>query len=132
MESSHLRYGIPVDTWDAAKGEARREMIRVARREDQIPYSVLTHHICRTTGLCFEPQDRRFHEMLGEISEVENVVERGMLSVVVVHKDDDGLPGSGFFKLASRLGRTWTSKVDFWIEESKRVYAVWERRPESD
>ena len=131
MESGHLKYGIPVDTWDEAKEEARREMTRVARCEDQIPYSDLAKHICRTTGLCLEPHDPRFHEMLGEISKAEDAAGRGMLSVVVVHKDDDGLPGTGFFKLASRLGRPWTSKVDFWIEESKRVYAAWSRRPES-
>ncbi|MDE0394271.1 MAG: hypothetical protein OYK82_05780 [Gammaproteobacteria bacterium] len=126
------RFGIPEDTWNTAKNAACREMSRAARREDQISYSDLAQHICRTTGLCFEPYDPRYHEMLGEISKAEDAAGRGMLSVVVVHKDDDGLPGPGFFKLASRLGRTWRSKVDFWIEESKRVYAVWERRPESD
>lgn len=120
-----LKHGIPENLWSAAKKEARQEMVRVARCEDQIPYSDLADHICRTTGLCFEPHDRRFHEMLGEISTAEDAARRGMLSVVVVHKDGDGLPGPGFFKLASRLGRTWTSKLDFWIEESKQVYAVW-------
>lgn len=120
-----LKYGISENLWSAAKEKAREEMVRVARCEDQTPYSDLADHICRTTGLCFEPHDRRFHEMLGEISTAENAAGRGMLSVVVVHKDDDGLPGTGFFKLASRLGRSWTSKLDFWIEESKRVYAAW-------
>ena len=128
MTLDPLKYGIVEGLWNRAKEEARREMIRVAGGEDLIPYSVLARHICRMTGLCFEPHDRPFHEMLGEISEAENEERRGMLSVVVVHKDGDGRPGPGFFKLARRLGRDTSDEVRFWIEELNEVHNEWSKR----
>ena len=42
--------------------------------------------------------------LLGEISEHEHGKNRPLLSVVVIHKDNN-MPGPGFFKLAKRLGR---------------------------
>jgi hypothetical protein len=42
--------------------------------------------------------------MLGEIS-LEGAAGRGMLSVIVVHKDGDMQPGPGFFELAEELDR---------------------------
>lgn len=47
----------------------------------------------------------------------EDVERRGMLSVVVVHKDGDGKPAPGFFKMARELGRDTSDEVAFWIEE---------------
>ena len=119
------KYGIPMDVWDAAKEEARREMSRMARRENQISYGDLAKHICRTKRLCFEPQDSRFHEMLGEISEAENAAGRGMLSVLVVRQDGDKRPGPGFFKLARKLCRDTSDKEAFWVKELRKVYCAW-------
>ena len=41
---------------------------------------------------------------LDEISGHEHVNGRPLLSVVVVHRDGDQMPGEGFFRLARRLG----------------------------
>jgi hypothetical protein len=52
-----------------------------------------------------------------------------MLSVVVVHKDGDQRPGSGFFDLAAELGYIVTDRDQFWIEMLRKVYGNWARRP---
>lgn len=63
--------------------------------------------------------------MLGEISEEEDSRGRGMLTVLVVHKNGEMRPGPGFSDLASRLGRD-TSDIDAcWIAEYERVTTAW-------
>jgi len=63
--------------------------------------------------------------MLGEISEEQNAAGRGMLSVIVVHKDGDMQPGPGFFQLAKKLGRDTSDKTTCWVEELRRVHGHW-------
>lgn len=63
--------------------------------------------------------------MLDEISDEEDQAGRGMLSVIVVHKSGDQKPGSGFFKLAKKLGRETSDTDKCWIEELNRVYSYW-------
>jgi hypothetical protein len=65
--------------------------------------------------------------MLGEISEAEDAAGRGMLTVIVVHKQGDMQPGPGFFDLAKRLGRDTTDIVKCWVDELKKVHAYWSR-----
>ena len=96
LTSHNLKYGIPRDLWNAAKEEARTVMIEVARRGCTVSYSDLVQRI---GAYQFGPQDPPFHHLLGEISTAENAAGRGMLSVLVVHKDGDKRPGPGFFKL---------------------------------
>lgn len=43
--------------------------------------------------------------MLGEVSVEEEAADRGLLSVLVVHKVGDMQPGPGFFELANELGQ---------------------------
>ena len=66
--------------------------------------------------------------LLGEISEVEDTAGRGMLSVVVV-RQDNWLPGGGFFQLAESRGRDVSDRMKCWTEEFKRVQAAWAQRP---
>jgi len=63
--------------------------------------------------------------ILGEISTAEHEAGRGMLSVVVVHKSGDGMPGAGFLELARSLGRDTGDRVEFWASELDRVYRTW-------
>ncbi len=50
---------------------------------------------------------------------------RGMLTVIVVHRDGDMEPGPGFFELARELGRDTSDILRCWIEELKKVHKVW-------
>ena len=100
-------------------------MVEAASCEDTISYTAVAERIGRVSGCVIEPTDPRFHDLLGEISTEEDAEKRGMLSVVVVHKDGDRKPGSGFFKLARELGRETSDEVAFWIEELTKVHSVW-------
>jgi len=65
-------------------------------------------------------------EMLGEISTYEHQHGRPMLSVVVIHRDNN-MPGEGFFKLARYLG-VYRGNDDFlfFINELRKVHDYWQ------
>lgn len=115
-------FGFSAAQWDAAKSEARKAMIQRARREDTLSYTELVSEIL---AVRLEPRDIRLDTLLCEISTEEDRGKRGMLSVVVVHKSDDQLPGQGFFDVAEKLGRDTTDRVTCWVNELKRVHNYW-------
>ena len=117
-------FGISKDTWETAKSQARTMMIERARKRGTIPYSDLVQVI---TAIQFKPRDIRLFHLLGEISSEEDAASRGMLTVVVVHKNGDMQPGPGFFELAKHLGRNTTDILKCWISELKRVHAIWSK-----
>ena len=110
MKRDNFDHGYPEKAWEAARAEARDAMIAVAARRRLIPYSDLVAGI---RSLDLEPQGDRLAHLLGEISTAEHAAGRGMLTVVVVHKHGDGMPGAGFFELARSLGRDTRDKVAF-------------------
>jgi hypothetical protein len=64
--------------------------------------------------------------LLGEISEQMHSEGKPMLSAIVVNRQE-GMPGSGFFKLAVQLGKlprgaTRQEERAFWEEELRAVY----------
>ena len=122
-----LQHGFPEDTWNAAKEEARGIMIDRAKVRGMIPYSDLVKQI---TSIELEAQDPRLFDMLGEISSEEDAEGRGMLTVLVVHKQGDMQPGPGFFELAQRLGRDTGDILKCWVEELHRVHAIWSKSTE--
>ena len=89
-----------------------------------IPYSELVRKM-RTIRL--EAHDPRLFALLGEISTNEDAEGRGMLTVIVVHKDGDMQPGPGFFELANSLGRDTSDIMKCWVDEFKKVHAYWAR-----
>jgi hypothetical protein len=116
------RYGYAPEAWDAAREEMRRLLIARARAGQTIAYSELVEHV-KTIRL--EPDSHALAAMLGEISEEEDALGRGMLTVLVVHKDGDLRPGPGFFKLAKRLERDTSDLERCWVEEFNRILSVW-------
>lgn len=115
-------YGYLISDWRKAKEEMRGILIEHAKIQRTIPYSTLAAMI---QTIHIEPDSYGFFEMLGEVSRAENAAGRGMLTVLVVHKDGDMQPGPGFYKLAKELGRDTTDLVKCWIDELKAVYAKW-------
>lgn len=116
------RYGFSEETWAAGKEEMRQAMIQRAKVRGMIPYSELVETV---TEFDMEPNSYTFAAMLGEISSEEDAAGRGMLSVIVVHKDGDMQPGPGFFELAGELGRDTSDILKCWVEELKKVHRVW-------
>jgi hypothetical protein len=120
-QSSENRYGYGVGAWEGAKAEAVKEISAQARRESTITYTDLTKRI---HSIAFGPSDYAFHYLLYEISVEEDGAGRGLLSALVVRKED-GMPGDGFFDLAQKLGRDITDRVRCWTEEIRLVFSKW-------
>lgn len=122
MKRDSFDHGFSDRAWNAAKKEARRVMVNVARRRSLISYSDLVREI---KSCALEPHDPRLDHLLGQIAEAEDEAGRGLLTVVVVHKTGDKIPGPGFFKMAQSRGRDTSDRVEFWISELQRVHDVW-------
>ena len=125
MKREDFDHGYPTEDWEAAKTEARRSMIAVAARGSVIYYSRLVAEI---TSINLEPQSPQLAHMLGEISTEEHEAGRGLLTVVVVHKSGDQMPGPGFFELARSLGHDTDDRVGFWASELENVHREWSCR----
>lgn len=115
-------YGYEPHEWQAAKSEMRDALIERARVRGMIPYSELVEKI---TSISLEPNSFALAAMLGEVSSEEDAEDRGMLSVIVVHKVGDMQPGPGFFELAKELGRNTSDILKCWIDELKKVHGTW-------
>lgn len=102
------------------KEEMRSALISRARDGRPISYTDLTGQV---HAINFSPDDHALHYMLGQVSEEEDAAGRGMLSVIVIHRDGDMMPGTGFFKLAKKLGRDTSDLLRCGSEETTRVYA---------
>lgn len=119
-----MPHGFPSKAWNTAKEEARAVLISRARTRGMIPYSELAAQI---TAVRFEAHEASFWAFLGELSAEENAADRGMIFVIVVHKNGDMQPGPGFFELASSLGRDTSDILACWVDEFKKVHAYWSK-----
>ena len=125
MKRGNFDHGFSEDAWEAARGEARDALIAVAARRRVIAYSAVVAEI---RSLDLEPHGDRLAHLLGEISTAEHEAGRGMLTVVVVDKQGDQMPGTGFFQLAASLGHDAKDREAFWIGELEKVYGAWAGR----
>ena len=124
MRRKQFNHGFPEDVWEAGKAEARAAIIAVAAHGTVIAYSDLVSEI---ESCNLEPQSPQLAHMLGEISTEEHSAGRGMLTVVVVHKHGDLMPGPGFFELARSLGHDTDDREAFWVGELAEVHREWSR-----
>jgi hypothetical protein len=118
------KYGFEDSDWSLAKNEVKEILIERAKVRGMIPYSELVRKIA---SIQVEAHDPRLFHLLGEVSTEENASGRGMLTVIVVHKDGDMQPGPGFFELAKSLGRDTSDILSCWIKELNKVHAYWGR-----
>jgi len=116
------KYGYEEQKWDAAKAEMREALVERAKVRGMIPYSELVEKIMTIE---LEPNSFALAAMLGEVSTEEAEADRGMLSVLVVHKVGDMQPGPGFFELAGQLGRDTSDILKCWVDELKKVHRAW-------
>lgn len=123
------RYGHEPEVWERAKEEITRILGERASAKTTISYSELVQQV---QTVRFEPDSNALAAILGEISTEEDEAGRGMLSVVVVHKDGDKMPGPGFFDLAKRLGRDPTDRLAAWATEMDAVQRAWSRPSRRD
>ena len=119
------QYGFDFVAWEQAKAEARDVIVQRARQRARIPYSELVSHIGAITIAYNDP---RLSYFLDEISSEEDEQGRGLLTVIVVHKQGDMQPGPGFFEMAQRRGRNTSDELRCWVEEFNRVHDYWANR----
>jgi hypothetical protein len=120
------KYGYETRDWDAARAEIVAILGERARNaRGPITYGALAGQL---KSISIEPHQFAMFAMLGEISEDEDSLGRGMLSAYVVSAET-GLPGGGFFELAEKLGRRADDRLAFWVGEIKRVDETWRRAP---
>jgi len=117
-----LPYGFSDDEWESAKKEVKEILIERAKLRGMMPYSELVENI---QSINVEAHDQRLFHLLEEVSSEEDADGRGMLTVIVVHRNGDMQPGPGFFDLAGRLGRDTTNILECWIEELHKVHRYW-------
>jgi hypothetical protein len=108
--------------WAKAKDEIRRILIDQANQGQTIPYTDLVTQI---KSMDLRRDSPALWNILGEISTDEDAAGRGMLTVIVVHGVGNMRPGSGFFKLAKKLGKEIPDQQAFWMTELKRVHEYW-------
>ena len=113
---SDSTYGYPLKVWEQAKKEAIQGILAGASK-GPVSYSTLAKRI---RSINFDPHDFAFHHLLGQISVEEDAAGRGMLSVLVV-RQEDGMPGAGFFDLAQKMGRDVRDKERCWSDEAGLV-----------
>jgi hypothetical protein len=119
----YATWGHQVELWSTAKTEAKGVLERVAKAgRDLIFYSELNRKI---TSIRFEPDGHDFHGLLGQLSGESDEEGKGMISALVVHKEDRR-PGKGFFTLARALGRDVSDPDKCWADEVKHVYGAFE------
>ena len=102
--------------------QARQVLIPVAQSEQMISYTDFASKLdepsitARTAG-----------GLLGAVCDFEDKNKRPMLSVVVGRSENGTVssPGPGFFQKARELGRRFSDKDQFFINEFKQVTEYW-------
>ena len=122
MESD--KYGFPAADVEKATEEARLILVRTAKAKMTIAYSELAEQV---QAIPLQPHSAAMDGILGDLSEEEDTYGRGMISVIVVHKEWDKRPGKGFFDLAKKLGYDTSDKELLWIQQLRKVHAYWGR-----
>jgi hypothetical protein len=118
-----MPFGFTDAEWASGKAEMT-EILRERARSSRgmITYSELSRDLQR---IVIAPHEPAMGYMLGEISVNESHNGRGMLSVIVVHKEGDMEPGNGFYECAESLGFDVSNRMAFWVSELHKVHAYW-------
>jgi hypothetical protein len=111
--------------WEKMKTDTLAVLSQVARSRGLITYS----EFARRIGGALDVQNRDEAVVLGqlltEVSLQQHKRGRGILSAVVIQKTGDQEPGPGFFTLAQALGKKYSDRTVFWVEECKKVHHYW-------
>lgn len=99
--------------------------MRAGRKDELITYSDLASVI---VSIHIEPHDFAMSRLLDEISKEEDAAGKGILTALVVFKDEP-VPGEGFWATARDIGRVFTDKWAFWAEEARRVMVECKKHP---
>gem|GEM_PF-662625 len=127
MAEKNTRWGFEREDWDTAKRQVKDILIEHARHRETTTYSDLCADV---TVIHLRPYSWALMAMLGEVCSEEDAERGTMLASLVTKKDDEGLPGEGYFRHAERLGRDISDRRAFWESEIEKIFAVWAREAE--
>lgn len=122
-----MPYGFHQESWERAKEEALQVLQeRASRRHSQtISYTVLVESL---TSIQIDPHDPRLSSFLEEIVVDEHRSGRPLITVLVVHKTGDQMPGEGFYEISEQLGFEVANREAFWIQEFQRTLNYWQQQ----
>src|SRR5450432_74499 len=106
------KFGFSQAQWAMGKKEMRDILAGIAAQRSTISYSKLSESLL---SIRIGYHDPAMATILEHISRDEELNGRGMLSVLVVHKQGDIEPGNGFYELALTLGKDVSNHQEFWI-----------------
>ena len=107
--------------WVDAKEQVREIIYETAKERRTISYSALVERI--TAISLSGPQNPHLYRFLDEISCEDDKEGKGLSAALVVHKNGDKRPGKGFYKMAEKIRGPLKDKKEFWIKETKHIYA---------
>jgi hypothetical protein len=117
-------YSYAPGTWQAAKDAAQKIIVSNLRNSAVVTtYGDLVAGI-RSIIDFSTPRSPVFRCLLGQISDEQEEQGRGLLSALVVHKEDRR-PGAGFFAGAEQWGRDLTDQTKCWTDELNTLTKTW-------
>jgi hypothetical protein len=121
-----MPYGFDDDEWRVAKDEAVG--ILSERAAQPVNFIIFYSHLCNLIQTIeFAYDSKVFWEFLGEISTEEYLAGRGMLTAIVVLKDAEHKPGTGFLACAAELGLDVSNPDRVWNDQLNFVHDYWTR-----
>lgn len=125
-------YGHATSDWESARDWAARRLQKGARRGELITYSDFSTEMAHSGDLALEPHSSALAALLGQVNLLEHEAGRPLISALVIHKDGDPEPGTGFWAFARALGIDTGSgrdaQLEFWTREVERCYEQWGSR----
>ena len=116
--AKETRWGYPLQVWEAARSQARAELLARARSRETVAYSELCDAI--TAGR-FRPYSWAFMALVDDVCRDEDAAHGVILASLVVRKDTR-MPGEGYFAWAERSGLDVSDRGSCWQREAAKVW----------
>ena len=101
------------------------ELLRVAKGGETTYYSDIAP--LARLNMNLQTDRNRIARILDSISKAEHEAGRPLLSAVVILRGE-GVPGFGFFSLATELGLRGTNdEIQYWRQELQHVHDYWSK-----
>lgn len=110
---------LSINEWQKLYNEIHDKLIYQAKINQAISYGELCKAI---TTRKLKPTDEALHDVLGEVSADEFNKGNGLLSAFCGSKDNNLMPGDGFFKLAIDLRIHIGNRKNFVKQERDKLH----------
>lgn len=122
MMNKETHWGFAREDWNAAKVQVEDILIECARHRRTITYSGLCTEV---TAIRLRPYSWALMALLDEACAEQDAAHGTILASLVVRKGGEGMPGTGYFRCAERLGYDVADPRAFWESELAKIHAHW-------